>query len=60
MKKSKYSLTSLQDERIMELVKKTDHKILAVLAIDCAERVLPFFEVNYPEDDRPRNAIETL
>jgi len=60
MKKSKYSLTSLQDERIVELVKKTDHKILAVWAIDCAERVLPFFEVKYPEDDRPRNAIETL
>lgn len=26
---------------------------------DCAERVLPFFEEAYPNDDRPRKAIET-
>ena len=60
MKKSKYSLTHYKDERIAELVKITDHKTLAVWAIDCAERVLPYFEEKYPEDHRPRNAIETL
>ena len=59
-KKSKFSLTHYKDERIVELVKKTDHKTLAVWAIDCAERVLPYFEEKYPEDHRPRNAIETL
>ncbi|MDD5418687.1 MAG: hypothetical protein PHV57_02440 [Methanomicrobiaceae archaeon] len=32
---------------------------MAAWAADCAERVLPFFERAYPEDDRPRNAIET-
>jgi hypothetical protein len=48
------------DERIVELVKKTDHKVLAVWAIDCAERVLPYFEEKYPDDHRPRKAIETL
>ena len=60
MKKSKFSLTRYKDERIVELVSKTDHKTLAVWAIDCAERVLPYFEGKYPEDHRPQNAIETL
>lgn len=31
---------------------------LATWAADCAERVLPFFEQAYPQDDRPRQAIE--
>jgi hypothetical protein len=60
MKKSKYSLTRLRDERIIELVRKTDRKILAAWAIDCAERVLPYFDKKYPEDQRPRNAIKVL
>ena len=42
------------------LVKETDQKILAVWAIDCAERVMPFFEEKYPDDPRPRNAIIAL
>jgi len=32
---------------------------MATWAADCAERVLPLFETTYPEDDRPRSAIET-
>ena len=60
MKKSKFSLTQYKDERIIELVKKTDHKILAVWAVYCAEHVLPYFEEKYPKDHRPRKAIETL
>ena len=43
-----------------ELVKKTDKRILAVWAIDCAERVQPYFEVDYPDDRRPRNALGVL
>lgn len=31
---------------------------MAAWAADCAGRVLPHFERAYPEDDRPRNAIE--
>lgn len=27
-------------------------------AADCAERVLPTFETQHPDDDRPRKAIE--
>jgi hypothetical protein len=59
MKKSKFSLAKHKGE-FLELVNKTDHKTLAVWAIDCAERVLPYFEEKYPEDRRPRQAIETL
>jgi len=60
MKKSKFSLAQYKDERIVELMKKTNHKTLAVWAIDCIERVLPYFEKKYPKDHRPRNAIKTL
>lgn len=59
MKKSKFSLAQHKNH-FVELVKKTDHKTLAVWAIDCAERVMPYFEEKYPEDHRPRQAIETL
>ncbi|HEU5439054.1 MAG TPA: hypothetical protein VFU88_07170 [Ktedonobacterales bacterium] len=38
----------------------TDRTVLAVWAIDCAERVLPYFEDKYPQDHRPRQALETL
>ncbi len=37
---------------------KTEQKILALWAADCAEHVLPYFEEKYPKDDRPRKAIE--
>jgi len=42
------------------LVNETDKKTLAVWAIDCAGRVLPFFEKKYPDDPRPRNAFIAL
>ena len=29
-----------------------------LIAADFAEHVLPLFEANYPDDDRPRKAIE--
>ena len=57
--KSKFSVTH-KDEPMVELVKKTDHKTLAIWAIDCALRVLPYFEKKFLEDNRPRNAIEAL
>jgi hypothetical protein len=49
-----------KDPEMLELVGKTDHKVLAKWAIECAQHVLPFFEDKYPDDDRPRKAIETL
>ncbi len=48
------------DKSIEDLAARTDHKTLAIWAADCAERVLPFFEERYPEDHRPREAIEAL
>ncbi len=60
-KKPRFSLAHYRkDERIVRLVKTTDQKTLAVWAIDCAERVLPYFEEKYPQDHRPRKAIERL
>ena len=57
--KSTFSLKQYKDE-FLELVKKTDQKTLAVWAVDCVKRVMPYFEEKYPEDHRPRNALETL
>ncbi len=57
--KSKFSLARYKDE-FAGLVRKADHKTLAVWAIDCVERVMPYFEEEYPVDPRPRQAIEAL
>ncbi|MFC2045701.1 putative immunity protein [Chloroflexota bacterium] len=59
MKKPKFSIAD-KDEEMLELMRKTGHKTLAIWAIDCAERVLPYFEEKYSEDHRPGNAIEAL
>ncbi len=59
MSKSKFSLVP-HKAYFMELMSQTDQKTLAVWAIDCAERILPYFEKQYPEDKRPRQAIQTL
>jgi hypothetical protein len=59
MIKRRFSIAH-EDEELRELVNKTDHKILARWAIDCAEHVLPYFEEKYPNDPRPRIAIQTL
>jgi len=42
----------------MKKLGEKDHKALAIWAADCAERVLHYFEEKYPEDNRPRKAIE--
>lgn len=56
-KKMKFIDASIS-KSITELVKKSHHRVLAVWAADCAERVLPYFEKEFPKDDRPRLAIE--
>ena len=35
-----------------------DHRSLVLWAAGCAERVRPYFEEKYPEDSRPRDALE--
>jgi len=57
--KTKFSIAHKDDE-MLDIVKSTDQRSLAVWAIDCALRVLPFFEEKFPEDKRPQNAIKTL
>src|SRR5574341_1547843 len=59
MGRSGFSVTH-KDKSMVKLVGKTDHKALAVWAIDCVERVMPHFEEKYPQDHRPRDAIEAL
>ena len=34
-------------------------KLARLFACDCAERVLPIYETSYPNNPRPRHAIET-
>jgi hypothetical protein len=36
----------------------SDHRLLALWAAACAERVLYLFEAGHPQDPRPRQAIE--
>lgn len=57
--KSTFILTR-KDEAMVELIKETDHKTLGIWASACAERVLPYFENAYPDDQRPRQAIDAL
>jgi hypothetical protein len=48
------------DSSLVDRIGKTDKKTLAVWAIECAKRVLPYFEEEFPEDPRPRNALKAL
>lgn len=43
----------------LRIVIEPADKEIRLFACDCAERVLPLFETKYPEDKRPRQAIET-
>lgn len=47
----------MQHERAPRL-EEQDHRLLALWAADCAERVLFCFEQHAAEDDRPRKALE--
>lgn len=44
--------------RITRKVGVLNCQILVEFGADCAEHVLPIFEARYPDDDRPRRAIE--
>ena len=37
---------------------EAEHHALALWAVECAERVLPLFERERRDDDRPRRAVE--
>lgn len=55
-----YFSLARKDDEMRELIEKTNQKTLAIFAIDCIERVMHFFEEQYPHDPRPRNAIIEL
>jgi len=41
----------------VQALDEADRRVVAAWAADCAERVLPLFEAEAPDDDRPRDAI---
>lgn len=53
-------LVNTKINRLIEkLLKDEEHQALAKWAADCAERVLVHYENEFPDDPRPRLAIET-
>jgi hypothetical protein len=56
-------LPKIRDRRFITVrrggtLQDDDHRLLAMWAADCAEHVLPHFELVQPKDDRPRRAID--
>ena len=43
----------------LRIVREDADREIRLFACDCAERVISIFESKYPEDNRPRKAIET-
>ncbi len=57
------SYTGSRDPRFVTVrrggtLEDAQHRLLAAWAADCAEHVLHYFTSQYPNDDRPRRAIE--
>jgi hypothetical protein len=44
--------------RSPQTLSEDERRVLATWAADCAERVLPLFEAERPDDPRPREAIQ--
>lgn len=61
---NKFTLTKHDDEllNIIKPVKQysNEHKILALWAIDCLNRILPIFKLKYPNDTILQTAVTTL
>ncbi|MFD6440731.1 putative immunity protein [Peribacillus sp. NPDC060186] len=45
-------------EAIEQHLKVVNHQTAALWATDCTKHIIQFFEQKYPQDDRPRKAIE--
>jgi hypothetical protein len=60
MSKPTFSLVKHRDPAMIELIRTLDQRLLAVWALACTARVMPFFEKSIPQDPRPRWAIVTL
>ena len=48
----------VSEARLLCKVEAWNEKTVRLFAADCAERVLPFYEKDYPDDNRPRKAIQ--
>ena len=48
------------DKDFLKTVYSCNKKILVVWALDCALRVLPYFENDFPNDSRPKEALDKL
>lgn len=48
------------DPRLVDLIKITDQKILAIWALDCAKKHLYLLEDKYSDEHRPRVALNIL
>ena len=51
------TLTGVARTLSSQTLSLADRRIAAAWAADCAEHVLPLFEAEVPDDDRPRDAI---
>ena len=59
MRKLLFSRESHCIQPLRNLIEKQRHRTLVAWALDCAPRVLEIFEKKYPEEQRPRQALET-
>lgn len=48
------------DPRLLELIKTTNQKILAIWALDCVEKHMYLIEDKYPFELRPRESLNIL
>ena len=49
-----------KDPRLLALMETAGHKTLGLWAMECAQRVIHFFESEHPQDPRPREALAAL
>jgi hypothetical protein len=59
MPQPKFSLIE-KDPQLRSLIQESDKKTLAIWALACAERVLPYFTQSFPKDPRPQQALDAL
>lgn len=55
----RFNLTK-HDEELVSLIKKTDQKVLALWAVDCLSRYLPYYKEKYPNDKTIEIAFNIL
>ncbi len=53
-----YNSDSDLKKKIAEITNRIEEQALAIWASDCVEHVLSYFEEKFPNDDRPRKAVE--